>query len=338
MNPSPGLGALLVVLGGAIHSSFALPMKRITNWRWENTWLIYSIVGLIVFPTLLALATVPSLGAVYSSTTGTTLALVALFGFGWGLGSTLFGLGIARLGIALGFAIILGITSSLGSLLPVLTLHPEQLGTTQGAWLLGGLAIAVAGIICCAIAGSWRAADLGKAETAPKGSFASGMLLCLASGILSPMLNFAFVYGKPVQDAATLHGAGASLASNAIWAPALAAGFIPNAGYAIYLLFKNRTWSVYGGEKVSPLYWVGAAAMGLIWYGGISIYGMGAAIMGEMGAAIGWPAFMSTVIVVANILGALSGEWKGASARAIRMSWTGIAILVVAILVVSRGL
>ena len=82
MNPATGLGALMVVLGGAIHSSFALPMKRISKWSWENIWLVYSVVGLIVFPILLALATVLSLGAVYAGGGGSTLAAVALFGFG----------------------------------------------------------------------------------------------------------------------------------------------------------------------------------------------------------------------------------------------------------------
>lgn len=37
-------------------------------------------------------------------------AKVVLFGILWGVGATLFGLGISRVGLALGFALILGIT------------------------------------------------------------------------------------------------------------------------------------------------------------------------------------------------------------------------------------
>ena len=338
MNPATGLGALMVVVGGAIHSSFALPMKRISKWSWENIWLVYSVVGLIVFPTLLALATVPSLGAVYAGVSGSTLAAVALFGFGWGLGSTLFGLGITRLGIALGFSIILGITSSVGSLLPLVVLNPADLWTRRGAFLLAGLAVAVAGIICVSTAGARRDRDLGKDQPHPPAAFGPGLLICIASGLLSPMLNFGFVFGKPVQDAAAAAGADAALAANAIWAPALAAGFLPNAGYAVWLLAKNRSWNRFGAAGTPAFYWIGSAAMGLIWFGGISIYGMGAAKMGRLGGVIGWPVFMSTVIVVANILGAATGEWRGASAGAVRLSWTGIAILVAAIVIVSFGL
>ena len=78
--------------------------------------------------------------------------------------------------------------------------------------------------------------------------------------------------------------------------------------------------------------------MGLVWFGGISIYGMGAVLMGPLGGVAGWPVFMSTVIVAANVWGAVTGEWQGASAGALRLSWTGIAVLVAAIVIVSFGL
>ena len=136
---STGLGwGALVVLGGFLNGSFALPMKRLSAWRWENTWLLYSVCGMVAVPWIFAVGTVPHCGEVYSQTSWPTLVQVALFGFGWGIGSTLFGLGISRVGMALGFAIILGITASLGSLLPLAVLHPDQLWTRQGYALMGG--------------------------------------------------------------------------------------------------------------------------------------------------------------------------------------------------------
>jgi L-rhamnose-H+ transport protein len=330
--------ALVVVAGGLIHGSFALPMKRLKLWKWENIWLVYSVAGLILAPALLAFFSVPALASVYANTTAGNLALVALFGFGWGLGSTLFGLGIAQLGLALGFAIILGITSSVGSLLPLLISNPAELATRRGATLLLGLAIAIAGIVACSIAGAQREKDQkGTAAAAGGKSFLSGLLICLASGILSPMLNFGFVYGKPLQDAATALGARPDLASTVIWAPALAGGFLPNAGYAVYLLFRNATWRVYRESGAPGSYWPLAAAMGLMWFGGIAVYGVGAAAMGSpMGAVVGWPVFMSMVIVTANLWGALTGEWQGAGRKAKTLSWLGVAILIVAIVVIAR--
>ena len=55
-----------------------------------------------------------------------------LFGFAWGIGATLCGLGISRVGLALAFAVILGITASFGSLIPLAVVHPHELLSPLG--------------------------------------------------------------------------------------------------------------------------------------------------------------------------------------------------------------
>ena len=337
MQP-PVFGLLTVVVGGLIHGSFALPMKKLERkWAWENIWLIYSVAGLIVLPPLLALLTVPGLGEIYQQASARTLLLVALFGLGWGTGSVLFGQAISRIGMALGFAIILGITSSVGSLLPLVIFDPGVIATTRGKTLLVSIAIAILGIVFCSLAGAQRDRDAHKASgTAPKSKFVSGLVVSILSGFLSPMLNIGFVFGQPLQAAGAAHGAGASFAANTVWAPALLGGFLANAGYAVYLLYKNRTWGLYQTAKAGPGAWLGASLMGLLWFGGISIYGMGAASMGQLGAVVGWPAFMSTVILTANFLGFLAGEWKQAGPRAKLLEWCAIGVLILSIIVASR--
>jgi L-rhamnose-H+ transport protein len=331
------LGVILAALGGMLQGSFALPMKRMEKrWRWENTWLVYSVVGLILFPCALAWFTIPSIPDVYGTAPASAIALVALFGFGWGLGSTLFGLGVSRVGMALGFAIILGITSSFGTLLPLLVLSPRDLYTQRGVLLLGSLLLVIVGIILLANAGAARDRErAGRVGLSDPNIFKTGLIICLASGILSPSLNFSFVFGKALQDAATTFGARPDLAANAIWAPALAAGFLPNALYPVYLLGKKKTWSRYTASGRSILYFLGASLMGLLWYGGISLYGVGAGMMGPLGAVLGWPIFMSMNIILANVLGLATGEWAGASGRALGLCWSGIAVLLAAIVVVA---
>ncbi len=343
MSSQAEMGALLVVLGGILQGAFAVPMKGMGRWRWENTWLVYAVFAMVLAPLTVGLYTVPHLLSVLTSTPAATMAAVALFGFGWGCGSTLFGLGIARIGMALGFAIILGMTSPLGSLLPLAILHPDQLWTPKGKHLIAGLGIVIVGIILCAIAGAKREREQKPAAASwheagrERSSFIAGLLICIASGILSPMLNFSFTFGTKLTDAAKLAGAGPTSSANAIWVPALGAGFLANAGYCLYLLNRNKTWGRFRGEEVPFGYWLGALAMGLMWYGGICVYGLGAAAMGSLGGIIGWPAFMATMIVTANVLGAITGEWKGASGAARAYSWLGIAVLVGAIYVISRA-
>ena len=127
MHASIGWGIALVVLAAMLNGSFAAPIKRMSGWQWENSWLLFAFSGLLVFPWIVSFATVPNLTHVYSGASSSTLIRVALFGVAWGTGATLFGLGISRVGMALGFALILGITASFGSLVPLIILHPEQL-------------------------------------------------------------------------------------------------------------------------------------------------------------------------------------------------------------------
>lgn len=331
-----GLG--LVLLGGFLQGSFALPMKRMARWRWENTWLVYSVVAMLILPWAIAAATVPNLGAALSGTPGRVIAEVALFGFGWGVGATLFGLGINRVGMALTFAIVLGITASLGSLFPLIVLHPEKLFTPQGHALLAGLAIVVVGIILCAIAGHRRERELSTASAKRGGNaFWWGLVICILSGIFSAMLNFSFVFGQALQRRTLEFGSSSAMSSNLVWAVALGAGFIANAGYCVYLLQRNSTWGILAQRGIPAAYWIGAVVMGALWFFGIEAYGMGATRLGALGAVLGWPLFMAMNIVAANAWGAATGEWKGSSRSSRGYLWTGIAVLLVAIFVISRA-
>lgn len=328
-----GIG--VVTLAGILNGSFAAPMKLMPGWRWENSWLIFALSGLIVFPWIISFATVPNLASVYAGASASTLIKVVLFGLLWGVGATLFGLGISRVGMALGFAVILGITASFGSLLPLAILHPEQLVATRGLALIAGTAVMVLGLVLLALAGRIREHDL-EASSGMRSGFTIGLVICILSGIFSSMLNFSFVFGDELRLRALQSGASNAMAANPIWALTVTGGFVANFLYCVYLLNKNRTWSVFR-EGNPPIYWPLGISMGLLWFGGTVFYGMGAASLGSLGAMVGWPIFMTIDIIVALFWGALSGEWKGASRRALICNWMGVAVLLVAIGLISAG-
>src|SRR6201982_1458831 len=174
----------VVVVAGILNGSFAAPMKRITGWRWENSWLIFAVSGLVVFPWIINFGTVPNVPNIYAGASASTLLKVILFGALWGAGATLFGLGISRVGMALGFALILGITASFGSLLPLVILHPEQLLAKRGLALIGGSAVMALGLYFLALAGRTREHDLG-ADGDTRSGFTVGLVICILSGVFS---------------------------------------------------------------------------------------------------------------------------------------------------------
>ena len=75
---------------------------------------------------------------------------------GFGLAQIFFGLGIAAIGMALNFAIAIGISTVLGSLIPLLVLHREKTFTPQGLMLFLGVLLILVGIVGCAVAGNLK--------------------------------------------------------------------------------------------------------------------------------------------------------------------------------------
>jgi L-rhamnose-H+ transport protein len=335
MNQALLWGIGMVTLAGILQGSFAAPMKRMPAWRWENSWLLFALSGLVIFPWAVNFATVPNVARVYAGASPSTLIRVFLFGLLWGVGSTLFGLAISRVGIALGFALILGITSSFGSLIPMAILHSDHLLAKRGLGLIGGTAVMVLGLVFLALAGRTREHDLGSGDDVRSG-FAFGLMLCIFSGIFSSMMNFSFVFGEELRLRAIQFGASNAMAANPIWALTVSGGFVANLLYCVYLLNKNRTWPVFRAGNPTA-YWLLGTLMGLLWFGGTVLYGMGAASLGALGAIVGWPIFMTIDIIAALFWGAVSGEWKGASRRAKVYNWAGVGVLLLAIAVISAG-
>jgi L-rhamnose-H+ transport protein len=297
--------------------------------------LLFALFGLIVFPWIINFVTVPNVIGVYAGVSTSTLLKVLVFGLLWGVGATLFGLGISRVGMALGFALILGITASFGSLLPLAILHPDQLVAKRGLALIVGTAVMAVGLVFLALAGRVRENDLGTGASLRSG-FTAGLVICIFSGIFSSMMNFSFVFGDELRLRALEAGASSAMAANPIWALTVTGGFVANFLYCASLLNKNRTWAVFRQGSPST-YWLLGVSMGLLWFGGIVLYGMGAASLGVLGGIVGWPIFMTVDIIAALFWGAVSGEWKGASRRALIYNWTGVGLLVVAIAVISAG-
>ncbi len=335
MNRNVIWGLMVVLLAGLLQGSFAAPMKRMSKWRWENSWLIFALSGLIVFPWIITFATVPNVIGIYAGTSASTLIRVLVFGALWGVGATLFGLGISRVGLALGFALILGITASFGSLIPMAILHPDQLFLKRGLALIAGTAIMVFGLVFLALAGRAREHDLRTSDGAHSG-FVMGLVICFFSGIFSSLLNFSFVFGDELRLSALRLGASDAMAANPIWALTVSGGFVANFLYCVYLLNRNRSWAAF--REGDPFtYWPLGFSTGLLWFGGVVVYGMGAASLGTLGGIVGWPVFTTMDIIVALFWGVISGEWKGASRRALIYNWIGVMILLVAIAVISAG-
>src|SRR5712675_1752688 len=125
MHESLAFGIFLTMIAGLMSGNCMLPMKFVRSWKWENVWLVFSVISLIVLPWALALALVDNLFATYSALSMRQLAVPILFGAGWGIAQVLFGISVIRLGLGLAYAIIVGLGALLGTLVPLFVQQHE---------------------------------------------------------------------------------------------------------------------------------------------------------------------------------------------------------------------
>lgn len=342
---SLGIGLILIVLSGIMEGGYSILLKYTPRWQWENTWGAGSLMALLLVPWPLAIITVPGLFDVYRQSSWGAILTAILFGAGWGIGGVFFGLGIAAVGMSLGLSLIMGIVAIGGSIVPLLMKYPEQLLRPAGLVLMAGIVVMILGLSACAKAGSLKeesrqAASRGdSAASSTHTPFKVGLFFCVASGVLSALVNFGFIFGQNIADAAIREGVSPSNATNAIWALVFTSNYLVNVGYCVYLGWRNKSLRKFLASGTG-LYWMGAIVMGVLWAVGIVVYGMGATRLGRLGAFLGYPMMLICSILTGNALGVLSGEWKGVSGAAKRVMAYGVCLLMLAIgvLAYSTGL
>ena len=331
--PDATLGLLMILLAGAMNGSFAVPMKLTQRWAWENTWLMWTIYGLFVFPPLLTFFTIPDIMAVYRETGLGTVAAVAACGAGWGISVIFIGLAIEAVGVAVSFSIMLGLSAALGSLVPLVLLHSDKIATPAGMKVLAGLALVLIGVSVCAVAGKQRETALG-AGVAGKPSIIKGLIFCVLGGVGSGLVNLGLVFGGPILKAAQDQGTSRVWSPNAAWLPLMLAGGIPSLIYCSYLIWKNHNAARFRAPGTST-YWLITAFMAFLWFGSTILYGAATTNLGQLGTVLGWPLFMSVIVITAAIWGMLTGEWRGSGNKPRILMAGGVSILVVAIFVLS---
>ncbi|MCW5982029.1 MAG: hypothetical protein KIT09_28345 [Bryobacteraceae bacterium] len=337
------VGLILVFVSGAMAGSALTPIKFMRRYRFENYWVVHSLTGTVLIPWALAFLAVSNLLGVYRSLPASALLLPAAFAFSWGIASTLGGLCVSRIGLSLAYALVIGIGGSAGALIPLLYFSPETLATRSGASLLAGVAVMVAGLVV--VAGAGREKETKEREAGPQseapgratiqGSFVAGLVMAALAGILSAGLNFSFTFGQSVTAAAVEAGASRINATYAVWAIAMLGGMIPNLAYALFLCAKNNSWGRFAASAVPdiPL----GMLMGALFMGSTALYGLGAVKLGLLGTSVGWGIMQIMQIVVGNIGGFLTGEWKIAGPGPTRRMLAGVGILVLASIVMAFG-
>jgi L-rhamnose-H+ transport protein len=328
-NTSSGIATLIIA--GVTNASFTMPMKYARKWAWENTWLTWTVFALIALPFVAALVAIPNLSMVYRSATPHIILEVCGFGAGWGVAQVFFGLAVNMIGITLAFSIVLGTSAAVGSLIPMVSLHREHLNSAAGYAILGAVGFVLLGVMLCAAAGRIRERPSAQSVSSQKLT-SQGLLLSILCGLGASSMNFGVAFGTPLVQLARSFGASGLNAIDVVWLPLMLAGAVPNLLYCVWLMKRNRSGHKF---RVGGSHWALAAIMAVFWFGSTLLYGLAAVQLGAWGPILGWPLFMSVIVITATMLGMFTGEWKDCGPLPIRIQWTGVTVLVLAIFILA---
>ncbi|WP_316193036.1 L-rhamnose/proton symporter RhaT [Bradyrhizobium sp. SZCCHNRI1029] len=330
-------GVLLCIAAGVVSGSFTLPMKFMRGWAWENTWFVWTACALIALPIAAAMLTLPNLGEIYADAGAGIVAAVAVLGSGWGVSQMLFGLAVKQVGMTIAFSVVTGMSVVLGSAVPLMSLPAGQILSPRGLGTLSGVALVVAAMGICALAGRRREAEQSGTTMQHKPRYRYGLLLTLGSGLGAAAINFAIAFGAPLLESAQRHGSDPLWATNAIWLPLMLAGAVPNLAFCAYLMHRNDTGGCFAGAR-TLLNWLRATVMAGCWFGSISLYGLAVGKLGSWGATLGWPLFTSLIVITASGCGIVAGEWGRAGWGSMRTQICGMSVLIVAVFVLATAI
>ncbi len=328
---------VIVLLASVFQGTFGLGMKFVKPMAWEAWWLIHATVAMIIFPLVWANIVIPDLGAVLVEAPSKEIWTGGILGFFWGIGGIMFGISVGYIGMSLTYGIVMGLCSIVGALIPF-ALRFDAIYPPSVPFLLGGLVILALAVYVVTIAGLKRdkcLIDRGQnLEGIKLGSeFRLGLIIAAVCGILSAMLAVGFDNTVQIGVIAEAQGAIPRNTALARWVVVLIGAYIMNAGYALILLIKNRSFSSLCMKGIAPVVkW--AIISGLLWFAALGTYGQGVALMGEIGTMICWPMMLGLSLIVSNIAAWFAGEWKDMK-KPFQVLLFGVTLIIIATILMS---
>jgi L-rhamnose-H+ transport protein len=261
VGPNPFLGVIFHWIGGFCSATNFIPFRGIKRWSWEVYWIIQGIAAWLIAPSLLASIFVPHLWSVLGEawhSDPSSIYYALLFGVLWGVGGITFGLAIRYLGIALGYAIALGLCAFFGTLVP--PIYHGEIGAlahqTSGQIILLGVFLCLVGVAVNGAAGYSKEHEITPEEKAEAGetdyNFPRGIAIAILAGFMSSFFAFGLDAGKPLAAIArTQLIASGSLdlwANLPVLIVVLWGGFLTNFVWSAILIFQNGSIRQFVGE------------------------------------------------------------------------------------------
>jgi L-rhamnose-H+ transport protein len=137
------------------------PQNKVKGWSWQTYWITQASFCWFLLPIVGAMLTIPTLGAMLREAPSSAMLNAFLLGAACGIGGTSFGISIRYMGFSLTYAIAVGLSSVLGTLIPPIVRGTlgATLSKSGAGWIVGGIVMGTCGIagagVCASRWSSW---------------------------------------------------------------------------------------------------------------------------------------------------------------------------------------
>ncbi len=264
MGPNPFIGVIYHWIGGFASATNFIPFRGIKRWSWEIYWLIQGVAAWLIAPMVLASLLVPNLFGILHAAPNSSIFYALLWGALWGVGGLTFGLAIRYLGIALGYAIALGLCTAFGTLIPPIydgSIH-TIIHEASGQIILLGVLVCLIAVAVNGAAGWSKENEITPEEKAEAGetdfSFGKGIAVAVFAGIMSSFFAFGLKAGAPIGALAKTellaHNKLDLFQNLPVLIVVLWGGFATNFIWSAILIIKNGSHRQFAGEPgINPM-------------------------------------------------------------------------------------
>ncbi|MEI6645823.1 MAG: L-rhamnose/proton symporter RhaT [bacterium] len=340
VTANPFAGIALHAIGALSASVCYAPQKKVMKWSWQSYFLTQALFCWLLLPILGAILTIPNLAVVLAEAPRRAMMDSFFLGMAYGIGGMAFNLAIRYIGFSLTYAIAVGLSSVLGTLIPpfVRGVLVETLNKPGAQWVVIGLVVGTIGIALCGLAGRMKEQQLqGQGEF----SLAKGLLLSLLAGVLSAVYGFSLDAGQPIAEVALKHGAGV-WQGNVIYIFSNSGAFLTTTLFCLWLHIRQKTFGEFfdirseGHAGALLLNYMMSILTGMLWYGQFFFYNLGHVRMGTY-KFTSWAIHMIMLVLFSNLLGVLLREWNGCRRNTLFAITVALSVLTLAILCLSYG-
>jgi len=304
-------GTLLLLAGsGFFQAAFAVPVRYLRAWRWEQMWVGQSVTANVLFPLMWAALAPAGFWREAARLPWSHWLAAYAWGLLWGLGGVAWGLTLTRLGMAFSNSFVFGITTTTGALLPLIA------GAVEGPahpWLFA------LGLILCVSTTMMIGFLRRRGQQEPLlpmpmrfRSYPAIVAVALLAGFAAAGYGLAFAFAFPAIRGMIAGGVSEVSAALVVVLPV----YLGAASVAIPtgVLTATRSGSLplfFGSHALRN--WSLALTMGLCAAATALLYGFAGSAAGHPSPNVSFGVFIAFLVLGGNLLGLAAGEMRGCS-------------------------